>query len=129
MNKLCISDLRLWLHLGCSPEEQHHPQPVRIDLQLDFPFTPAGVKTDNLKEACCYREIVELIKRVCTNRHFHLIEYVAGTLYESIQKDLLSQHPFYVDLQVTVTKLAPPVPEVHGGVSFTYSGFISHETP
>ncbi len=114
---LTISDLRLWVHLGCSEEEKYHPQLVRVDLTLSFPTPPLAMTTDRLEETVCYAQIVHHLQEAVEEKRFNLIEHLTHTLYDVV-RDYLGEHD--VSLKICVNKMAPPVPGVHGGVSFSY---------
>ena len=118
--KLSIKDLRLWVHLGCSPEEKVNPQPVSITLKLYFTEAPLGLTTDELADSVCYFRIVELVQKLLSDRAFNLVEHLTFTVREAVYKHLESIRQENVTLKVIVTKLSPPVPNLHGGVSFSY---------
>lgn len=118
--KLSIKDLRLWAHLGCSPEEKTNPQPVSITLKLYFTDPPLGAATDKLADSVCYFKIVELVQKLLSDRAFNLVEHLTLTISEAIYKHLKSINQENVTLKVIVNKLSPPVPNLYGGVSFSY---------
>lgn len=120
--QLTISDLRLWVHLGCSEQEKHHPQAVSIDIQVNFKEPPQAIHTDSLEDAFCYLKAAELIQASLKDKQFNLIEHLASTVYDTLYQGMLQQPKLNMDLVIIVKKLSPPVPGVHGGVSFTYAG-------
>jgi dihydroneopterin aldolase len=117
--KLTISDLRVWVKLGCSKEEKHHKQLVRFDVDLIFKGVPAAVETDKMDDTVCYFEAAEIIKSVCASKEFHLIEHLAHEAYLALNKALTNRE-LLSEISLTITKTAPPIEGVHGGVSFTY---------
>lgn len=56
-NNLSITHLRLWLHLGCSEEEKFLPQPVAIDIEVEFSKCPEGAFSDRPDEVICYASL------------------------------------------------------------------------
>lgn len=118
--KLSIKDLRLWVHLGCSLEERANPQPVSITLKLYFTEPPLGLTTDDLADSVCYFKIVELVQKLLSDRTFNLVEHLTLTIHEAVYKHLESISQEKVTLKVIVNKLSPPIPNLHGGVSFSY---------
>ncbi len=118
--KLSIKDLRLWVHLGCSPEERTNPQPISITLKLYFTKLPKGTITDVLTDTVCYFQITKLVEEIIAGRNFNLIEHLAHTIHEAVHKYLNSLEHGDATLKVIVNKLSPPVPNVLGGVSFSY---------
>ena len=124
LNRLCelsVLDLRIWVHLGYSSEEQHHAQPVSVNVLLSFP-PPLGSQTDQLADTLSYAEVAPLIESLVQGRSFHLIEHLAASIYNKIHEELIDQRDRDITLQITVHKLSPPISNVHGGVSFRYSG-------
>jgi len=122
MSNLQISDLRLWVHLGCTEQEKHLPQMVAFDVAIEFLKTPEAIYTDEIKDCFCYAEAVDIIKKCCKSKSYNLIEYLAADVYEVIRQALDKQNYKTVEMSVTLHKLSPPVPDIHGAVSFTLSG-------
>ncbi len=112
---LKISDIRLWVALGCSEEEKALPTCVSIDVEVTFDSIPAAVVSDSLKDTVCYASIVSSIRELCLKKRFNLIEYLAAQVYKVVE-DIVQARKIIVK----VTKMLPPVRDVHGGVSFTY---------
>lgn len=56
------------------------------------------------------------------HKNFNLIEHLASNIYEVVQDYLTKGNQSIGALKITVHKMAPPVPNVHGGVHFTYGG-------
>ena len=117
---LSINDLRVWVHLGCSDEEKFHPQMVSFNIDINFTHAPPGVNTDLLQDAVCYLNLVETVTQHCHKNRFNLIEYLAQSVHEKIS-DLLALHINQLQsITVTLHKVSPPVPGVHGGVKWTH---------
>ncbi|WP_264337723.1 dihydroneopterin aldolase [Wolbachia endosymbiont (group B) of Dolichovespula media] len=117
---LLISDLRLWVHLGCSAEEKSSPQLVSIDVDFTFKSPPSGHTTDQLKDTICYLEVVQNIQSLVQGKQFKLIEHLTHEIYRAINNLLLRKKHIISSVRVTTHKITPPVPGVHGGVFFTY---------
>lgn len=115
-----ISDLRLWVHLGCSAEEKFSPQLVSIDVDFTFKSPPSGLTTDQLKDTICYLEVVQNIQSLVQGKQFNLIEHLTHEIYGAINNLLLRKKHIISSVKVTTHKTAPPVPGVRGGVFFTY---------
>jgi 7,8-dihydroneopterin aldolase/epimerase/oxygenase len=123
-NSLCelfISDLRVWVHLGCSEEEKHNPQLISFNISIIFKSAPLGLTTDRLEDTICYRIIVQQIQKFCENKKFNLIEHLAFAIHKTIEESLGDKKQNINLIEVTVHKVSPPVPDMHGGVCFTYS--------
>jgi dihydroneopterin aldolase len=119
-SNLTVSDLRLWVHLGCSEQEKHHAQCVSFDIGIVFSEAPQGTISDDLKDAFCYAEATQLIKITVENKRYNLIEHLAADVHNILTLSLKKQEFNNATLSVTVIKLSPPVADIHGGVSFTY---------
>ncbi|MGL9726117.1 MAG: dihydroneopterin aldolase [Wolbachia sp.] len=117
---LLISDLRLWVHLGCSAAEKFHSQLVSIDIDFTFKSPPLGLTTDQLKDTICYLEVVQNIQSLVQGKQFNLIEHLTHEVYRTINNLLLQKKHIVSSAKVTTHKTAPPVPGIHGGVFFTY---------
>lgn len=113
---LKISDLRLWLHLGCSEQEKFLPQPVSIDIQIEFNTCLEGIEKDYLNGVLCYADLTAKIQKFCETKKFNLIEKVAASIHTIVSEIAVGNK-----VTVTATKVKSPVEGIHGGISFTYS--------
>ena len=123
LNQLIISDLRLWVHLGCSEHEKAQPQPVSIDITIYLPntFTQQSMKTDNINHTVCYFNLIKAIKKNITRHQpFNLIESLTGCIYASVYHDLLKLKQPDIILEIKLAKLSPPIADLHGGTVFIY---------
>lgn len=109
------------MHLGCSEAEKQNAQMVSFNIEFIFKATPLGTKTDNLDDTICYFKITNEIQSLCESKRFNLVEHLAYEAYQKIIKFLGQNNHGITSLKVTIHKLAPPVPGVHGGVKFTYT--------
>ena len=117
-----IADLRIWVHLGCSEQEKYNPQLVSFTLEFNFKSSPKAVASDQLDDTICYFEIAECVKKLCQQKQFNLIEHLTAEVYIAIEKELGAKRNLISHFDVTLSKLHPPIPGVHGGVSFSYTG-------
>lgn len=124
-SKLSIVDFRIWVHLGCTEQEKHHPQPVRFDIDFIFKTPPNGTVTDRLEDTVCYFQMIEKIKSHCQKRTFNLIEYLTTYVSQIIHEHIKEHATSIESIHVTVNKLSPPIQDIHGGVSFTYCTALS----
>jgi dihydroneopterin aldolase len=113
--RLSISDLKVWVHLGFSPEERYQSQLVSLDIHLFF--------SDNeiLNDVLSYSKIVRYIKMLSESKPFSFMDHLTAMLHEGI-KNLLSyelKHSNVVSglsffsIEVNGHKLDPLVPEAH----------------
>lgn len=118
---LQINDLRLWVAIGCSNSEKALPRCVSLDISIQFKGEVTAAANDNLEFAVCYAEVVNRVKKLCNEKQFNLIEYLAGEVHRVVSE--IVQVPVE-KIIVKATKLLPPVADIYGGVSFTYSGWM-----
>lgn len=83
---------------------------------------PKGTVTDQLDDTVCYLKLVQAIQNLCQKKRFNLIEHLGYDVHQVVTTLLKDHSQNVADLKVTVRKIAPPVPGVHGGVTFTYAG-------
>ncbi|WP_245207571.1 dihydroneopterin aldolase [Rickettsia fournieri] len=98
-----------WVHLGCSTQEKHHAQPVKINIKLFLLTSPLATVTDNINYTVCYAEIVRLVQKLSQENHFNLIEYLAAQIYDIIYQNFIESKLEKIFLNVTVTKLKSPL--------------------
>ncbi|MFU7502667.1 MAG: dihydroneopterin aldolase [Candidatus Tisiphia sp.] len=118
--KLSIIDFRIWVHLVCTEEEKVHPQMVSFNIDLCFKVCPQGAYTDNLKDVVCYLKIVELITVFCQGKCFNVVEHLTESIYKAIFDYLNSFQHLIQLIKIEIRKVSPPVPNIHGGISWTY---------
>ncbi|MBS0235879.1 MAG: dihydroneopterin aldolase [Proteobacteria bacterium] len=112
----------MWVRLGCTPEERAYVQPISVQITLHMQNTPPGCNSDLLEETYCYQAMIERVELALKDRQFNLVEHLGMTIWEWVR--------LYIDeaaiddcgaaLEVSVTKLNPPIPNLNGGVTFTY---------
>ena len=115
--KLSISDLRIWVSIGCSDEEKLLMQCVSFDIEILFLKPPNATKTDNIEDTVCYAGLVRDIQELCQGKKFNLIEYLGAEIHNLISHNI---HTPIEKIRVKTTKITPLVQNIHGGVSFTY---------
>ena len=113
--RLDVEAIRLRVRLGCLPPERAVPQDVEVKVVIRFAELPAACWSDRLEDTVCYAELATLAREHCSRHEFNLVERLALELYGLIHERL----PRGARLELTVTKLSPPVPELERGVRFT----------
>ena len=123
--ELLIPSLRLWLSLGCSEAERAVPQPVDIDIRIKFMNMLPGCYSDKLEEVVCYHTLTQSVITFLQKKSFHLIEFLAARIFESVEQHLKSIDAV---IEVAVTKPNHPVPHIHKGVVFKYCRRVSQKS-
>jgi dihydroneopterin aldolase len=112
--RLYITDLTLFLGIGCSEGERSSPQELRLSLAIEFPGYPPGINTDQLNDTTCYHRLCDHLTGFVLSRQYQLIEKLAYEAYHEI-KNLLPPASL---LQITVHKVAPPIENLQGGIRY-----------
>ena len=106
--------------MGCSDEEKFHPQMISLTININFTNPPLGANTDLLQDTVCYLDIVRTVTLYCQNNRFNLIEYLAKSVHQKISDSLESYIHQLQSITVTLHKISPPIPGVHGGVKWIH---------
>ncbi|MBI4395877.1 MAG: dihydroneopterin aldolase [Elusimicrobia bacterium] len=71
-----ISDVELFLRMGCTPEERAFPQRILLDVALELPLQDAGQR-DDVSLTVDYAVAVSNLKKQLEPKVFHLMEAAA----------------------------------------------------
>ena len=110
---LIIERLEFQGHLGVTQEERQIPQPIAVDLKMDYApasFTAAAA-TDDLAQAVDYAKVAERVVEISQRQPFHLIETLADQLISMV----FAEFPIS-RIHLWVRKTAPPLKDVRGSV-------------
>jgi len=114
-DRLTLHHIDFTAPCGVFPEERVHGMAYRADVTL-FMDTSVPGHSDKLEDAVNYAEVARQVVEVASGEPRMLVERLA----EDISRRLLERFPVAA-LELSVTKLAPPVPEIGGGVTVTIS--------
>jgi dihydroneopterin aldolase/2-amino-4-hydroxy-6-hydroxymethyldihydropteridine diphosphokinase len=104
MDRILIDDLRVLTLIGALPHEREAKQPLRIDLSIGVDLRDAG-RTDELDDTVHYGLVAERVVELAEESKHILLERLAADVADTV---LAFDRVEEVD--VTVTKLRPPVP-------------------
>ena len=110
---------RLSVRLGCEAAERRRPQAVDLDAAVRFRTLPKACETDQLHDSVCYAQLLAAARARVAHGEWHTVERLAADLYAELRRGL----PAELELWLRVTKCAPPVPDLAGGVSFSLGDF------
>jgi dihydroneopterin aldolase len=105
-DRLELRGLHLEAPVGVLDSEKQAPQPIRIDLDVELDLGPAG-RSDALCDTVNYAAIVTLAQSCAVRVHHELLESLA----QEIGAGTVALDARIGAVEVTVTKLIPPVPE------------------
>jgi FolB domain-containing protein len=111
---LKLLDLTLKVHLGCSEEEQAHPQEIRISLEIGPEPLPQACFSDRLEDTRCYGALADRLRMFCFTTRFRTVEKLAMSCFEVVK----SGFPESTQLKLKLHKIRPPVDSLQGGVVF-----------
>lgn len=105
LDRVEVRGLTVTTIVGVLPHEREIAQPLRIDLSLHIDLRDAG-RSDDLADTANYGDVAERVARAVRDAKDLLLERVADRVAEEV---------FLIDrveaVDVTVTKLRPPIPE------------------
>lgn len=112
MDHIHLTEIRAYGYTGFLPEEQALGQWFEVDINLCLDISTAA-NTDAIEDTLDYRSVIDLVKHLVKTSKFALIEKLAVTIADSIlqESDRLTQ------VQVTLTKVAAPIPDFGGKIS------------
>ena len=105
MDQILLRGLRVMGTHGVLAEEQTRAQPFEVDLVLSVDLSSAAA-SDALGETVDYGEVTGVVAGIVEGDHFALLERLAGRIIEVV----LGLDERITGVDVTVTKLRPPVP-------------------
>jgi dihydroneopterin aldolase len=105
VDAILLRGLRVVGTHGVLAEEQSRAQPFEVDLELDVDLGAAS-RSDALDDTVDYGAVVDVAAGVVTTEHFALLERLAGRIADAV----LGLDARIAAVEVTVTKLRPPVP-------------------
>ena len=77
---LSLTGLRFDANLGILPQEQHAPQPIQVDTELNLGSQPLMPSDDDITHVLDYRKVRSIIIAECTAEHVNLLESLIGKL-------------------------------------------------
>ncbi len=113
--RLRIERLELWVRLGCTVGERERPQRVAVSVSVDFAGEPRACQSDALEHTVCAAALAAALRGVADSDEFSLIEHLAWRLHAAAAQLLTAG----TCLELELEKLAPPIPGLTGGVSFS----------
>jgi len=111
---LRLAALRARTRLGHLGAERVWPQEVLIDVEVELKNAPRACRTDRLKDTLCADQLAVALVAMCEAGEFSLIERLAERLREAA----LRLAPRGAQVTLALTKVAPPIAGLEGGMSF-----------
>lgn len=106
---IVLNDVRIHARHGVMPQETAVGGDFIVNLRVGYDFRQA-MMTDNVTDTLSYADIYDMVKREM-DKPSRLLEHVAGR----IAKCLFDTWPDVSSLDMTITKLNPPMGAECGG--------------
>jgi dihydroneopterin aldolase/2-amino-4-hydroxy-6-hydroxymethyldihydropteridine diphosphokinase len=103
-DQILVSDIRVLAVVGALAHERESAQPLRIDLVLDVDLHDAG-RSDELDDTVHYGLVAETAVATAVESKDVLLERLATRIADGVL-----EYPRVEAVEVTVTKLRPPIP-------------------
>jgi glycine hydroxymethyltransferase len=120
-----LTRLQLSVHIGCEPEERATPQLIEVSVIVRGRSRPVACTSDRLSDTLALDAVAERVRSIAEAGSFALLEHLALRL----QDGLLQLCPPGTELELQVTKVAPPIARLHGGTSFRLRQQIGRAPP
>ena len=86
MDKIKITDLEVYYHVGVPDEERARPQRLLITIEMEHDFTSAASR-DNLAETIDYFAVCQQVLTFGKDCHWQLIETLASDIGAMVLED------------------------------------------
>ena len=96
-----LHNLRIDCIVGIHPHERENPQPVFLDLEVDYDFAPAA-ESDAITDAVDYDQMAKMVTKLIQDKRFHLIEAMA----EAVAAMILEKMPAIDCVRLEIRKPA-----------------------
>jgi dihydroneopterin aldolase len=101
MNTIFIQDLQVETRIGVYEWEQHLPQPLLLNLELELPSAKA-FSSDRFADALDYAAVVQRVQQLAADHPHKLLERFAEAIADIVRKEFAV--PW---VKVSVAKLSP----------------------
>ena len=112
MDKIIISDLKLFAHHGVNEDEKIYGQNFIIDAEL-YANLGAACESDDLNETVNYAKVVKTIRRVFTAEKYDLIERAVQVVCDAV----LDEFERVEKIRLTLKKPEAPIKADFGYVA------------
>jgi dihydroneopterin aldolase len=114
---LRLRRLHATARLGHEAAERAEPQAVMLSVTVRFALAPEACRSDRLEDTVCGAELGAALLSVCNSGEFALIEHLAQRLHAAARRLVAPR----ARVRLELTKVAPPIPGLAGGMSFVIS--------
>ncbi len=122
-NKIVIERLEFQGRCGVTTEERRRPQPLAIDLELDY--AGPAIPSDSIRDTVDYAQVAECVVELGAKEECALLE----TFAEKLLTMLFAEFPVE-RVKIWLRKLAPPLTQMTGSVGIKVErARMAHHTP
>lgn len=94
-----LKNLEIWTRVGVYETEKTAPQKLLVCVKFEFDARAAG-RSDDLPDTIDYSAVEQLVRQVCAQKHYQLLEHLHETLKVSITKNF----PALSQLEIVLEK-------------------------
>ena len=116
MDTIRLTGIRSYGYTGALPEEQVLGQWFEVDVALWLNLALPG-QSDRLADTLDYRAVIETVQTIIKTAKFALLERLAEAICDAILDSNQTETVSIRQVQVTLTKLAAPIPDFMGRVT------------
>lgn len=111
MDRIVLSGIRFYGYHGVYQEERRLGQQFLVDVELWLDLAEAGLR-DDLAQGVDYSRVLAAVREIGTGPPVRLLEALATRIAAAVLEGFPVRR-----VTVRVTKPAPPLPELTGGVT------------
>jgi len=112
MLTISLNNLRFFAYHGLYPDEKIAGAEFEVNVQISF---PERAQIYEINETINYEEVFEIVKRRM-DETTPLLETIAIEICNEISL----KFPEIEEINITISKLKPPIPDFRGSVSVSY---------
>lgn len=112
-DQLTVQAVEFNSYIGVTEDERRVLQPMRVDLELDYPkgALSSAADSDDISQTIDYTRAVESVIQIGTHGEYRLVERMAEKMVQALFAELA-----IAGVTLWVRKLKPPIKDVHDSV-------------
>lgn len=107
--EVCLESVRFHAYYGLLPQEKQVGNEFELNIQVRYQLKDAEYEADDLSQSLCYAELYKMAQ-VHLKKRADTLEYACS----AIGTDIYNHWPWVNSVEVSITKLSPPIPGFHG---------------
>ncbi len=116
--KLNIRSYIAHVKIGVALHERETRQKISYDIAVLFDHMPESCESDDISGSYCYAHICNIVKEIATKKEYASLEHLGYCCYKAIKKFVGTSK-----LNISTTKLSPPIDGLENGAMFSIEEF------